>query len=87
MLLNAQLAMGYLRLYRVAFIEGRYGGGKTSLAFRMAHDLLRSGQYRYLLSNVKSVWTDALDTVVPRDGYFLDAAGFCGQTRSIHSGQ
>ena len=66
-------ALAYCKLYRVVWMGGRYGGGKTALAFRLAHDLLKNHGYRYLLSNVKSVWTDDPKKIVLRDGQYADA--------------
>jgi hypothetical protein len=63
----------YIKMYRVAHIDGRYGGGKTSFAFRCAYELLTRGGYRYLFSNVASVWNDNPDEIVMRDGRYVDA--------------
>lgn len=63
------------RNYRVVFLGGRYGGGKTALAFRLAYELMqnRSFGFRYLLSNVRSVWNTPPSAVELRDGVFADA--------------
>jgi hypothetical protein len=63
----------YIKMYRVAHIDGRYGGGKTSFAFRAAYELLTRGGYRYLFSNVASVWNDNPELVLMRDGRYVDA--------------
>lgn len=73
MLLGGQLVVGMLQTFRVAWISGRYGGGKTALAYRLAYELLNSGFSRYLLSNCRSVWRDDPRDVVLRDGRYLDA--------------
>lgn len=57
-LINASVALGYLKTYRVVHIDGRYGGGKTALAYRLAYELLEQGFAKYLVSNVKSIWND-----------------------------
>lgn len=72
-LFNASTMMGYVRTYRVVWINGRYGGGKTSLAFRIAHELVEKSGYRYIISNVKSVWNENPADVVLRAGKWVDA--------------
>jgi len=57
-LLMAEGLIGICSTYRVVHIAGRYGGGKTSLAFRLAYELLSSGQSRYLYTNIPCVWAD-----------------------------
>lgn len=59
--------------FRVIWIMGRYGGGKTSLAYLLADALFKTGKYRYLLSNSRSVWTDNPENVVLRDDKHVDA--------------
>lgn len=66
-LMNHYLTMKYILDKRIVYIGGRVGGGKTSLSFRMAYDLMQSGQFRYLLSNLKSVWTDDIEDVTMRE--------------------
>lgn len=70
---GASIAMQYLELYRVCYIGGRPGSGKTSLAFRMAYELYKRGFVRYIISNCRSVWSEPLERVVLRDGKFVDA--------------
>lgn len=70
---NANNLLYYARNYRVAYLGGRFGGGKTSLCFRMAWELVRMFKFRYILSNVKSVWNDDPEKVVLREGKFVDA--------------
>jgi len=79
MLWGAEIALSMVAAYRIVHIDGRMGGGKTSLAFRLAYELLggRYG-YRYLLSNCPSVWCDKVSDVVLRqneagDAQYLDA--------------
>lgn len=56
MLLGAGRFLDLVDAYRLVYIAGRFGGGKTSLAFKIAEFYLQRG-YR-LLSNVRSVWND-----------------------------
>lgn len=65
--------LNYTRNYRVLFVDGRYGGGKTSLGFKLAEELCRKFGFRYILSNVECVWNTPLDEVVLRDGRYIDA--------------
>jgi len=55
-LIGEERVLGILESYRLLWIEGRFGGGKTSLAFRLARPFLERG-YR-LLTNIRSVWAD-----------------------------
>lgn len=76
---------GLLETFRVLTFDGRYGGGKTSLAFYCAEYLLKTGRFRYLLSNTPSVWTDNPNDVVLRpdeEGQptFLDAVIILDET-------
>jgi hypothetical protein len=89
MLAGAATTLGYLKNYRIATIEGRFGGGKTSCAFRLAYELVQQGHARYIVSNVASVWNDDPEAVLPDDEYkrnvviILDEAGiFLEDTRA-----
>jgi hypothetical protein len=90
-LFNASALIGYLRTFRVLWVGGRYGGGKTALAYRLAHELLSIGASRYIISNVRSVWNDKMSSVRIRrvEGRFfvdtvliLDEAGLFLRTSS-----
>ncbi len=59
-----------LNQYRVAWMGGGYGTGKTLLCFELAYELVLSGRYRYILSNCNSVWTDNPEIVKVRDDIF-----------------
>jgi hypothetical protein len=72
MLFGHNLMMRMINDYRVVYIGGRYAGNKTSLAFRLAHELLKSGKYRYIVSNIHSVWNQPLDKVELRNGQWAD---------------
>lgn len=76
--INAANVMRLIRNYRVLFIGGRFGGGKTSLAFRIAYDLKIKGDVRYIFANTHSIWNDNPDDVVLRENdngkkQFVDA--------------
>jgi hypothetical protein len=68
MLIGGERVLGILESYRLCWIGGRFGGGKTSLAFRLAQPFLERG-YR-LLTNIRSVWADD-----PSDIDFVDDYG------------
>lgn len=72
-LISASNLMNYANTYRVVYFSGRFGGGKTSLAFRLAFEMVKRYNYRYILSNVRSVWSEPFENVVLRDGKFIDA--------------
>lgn len=59
--------------FRIVWVQGSYGGGKTLLAFQLAWELYQTGRYRYILSNCNSVWTDNPEQVVLREESFVDA--------------
>lgn len=60
--------------YRIIWIGGRYGGGKTLLAFLLAYELLNRFGLRYLFSNCLSVWNDDPNWMQQREGQWCDAA-------------
>lgn len=62
-----------LNAFRVCWVMGRYGGGKTSNSLLLAHELYQTGKYRYILGNFNSVWTDNPETVELREGRYVDA--------------
>lgn len=64
--------MGMVRTYRVLWINGRYGGGKTALAFQIAAELLKSGHVRHCISNVRSPLRDIPEKIELRDGILAD---------------
>jgi hypothetical protein len=61
MLIGGERVLGILESYRLCWIGGRFGGGKTSLAFRLAQPFLERG-YR-LLTNIRTVWADSPDDI------------------------
>lgn len=75
MLFRHESLVHAVRNYRVCYLGGRYGGGKTAFSFRLAYELMtnRAFGFRYLLSNVGSVWATAPERVVLRDGVWADA--------------
>lgn len=60
--------------YRIVWLSGRFGGGKTLLAFVIAYLLLNKYGLRYLFSNCLSVWNDDPNTMKLREGRLCDAA-------------
>lgn len=61
MLINGDEIYNVIQAYRLVWISGRFGGGKTSLAFYLSKYWLDKG-YR-LVTNGASVWSDELDNV------------------------
>jgi hypothetical protein len=55
-LVGAGAFTGIISSYRLLWISGRFGGGKTSFAYALAEEYLKQG-YR-LVSNNRSVWAD-----------------------------
>lgn len=60
-LINASPLIGIVKSYRLVWISGRFGGHKTSFAYKLAEEFLKDG-YR-LISNNRSVWTDDLEKI------------------------
>lgn len=73
MLINVDPFLTAIRNYRVVHLGGRYGSGKTALAFMLAYELLTKYKYRYLFSNTDSVWNDDPSDFFLRDGVHADA--------------
>jgi hypothetical protein len=61
MILNGSHIIDLVRDYRLCWISGRYGAGKTLFAFEIAEQFLERG-YR-LISNTQSPWNDDWDKV------------------------
>lgn len=61
MLLGADQILKIIHNYRLVWIAGRFSGGKTSLAMRLAQEFLEH-EYR-LITNNKNVWNDDLETI------------------------
>lgn len=72
-LIMADNILNYARNYKVVFVDGRYGSGKTSFAFILAYELSKRFGFRYILSNVASVWTTPLEDVQLREDRYIDA--------------
>lgn len=73
MLIRGAPILQMVNQFRIVWIQGSYGGGKTLLAYQLAHELYKTGRYRYVLANSNSVWTDNPEKVVLRDNSFVDA--------------
>lgn len=61
MLVNASGFVQTVWGYRLLWIMGRFGGGKTSLAYRLAQEYLDQG-YRLITNNL-SIWADRLEDI------------------------
>lgn len=59
--------------FRVVHLWGRFGGGKTALAHYLAYQLMLRFKFRYILSNIVSVWRDDPADVFLADGKTVDA--------------
>lgn len=59
--------------FRIVHLWGRYGSGKTALAWLLAYELMLKFKYRYILSNVQSAWADDVKDVFLADGLTADA--------------
>lgn len=71
--INSDPFMTAVRQFRLLYIDGRYGGGKTALAFRIGYELVMTYKYRYLLSNTLSVFNDDPAKVYLREGVEANA--------------
>ena len=70
-LVNAGSLMELVKSYRMVWIGGRFGGGKTSLSYVIAEHYLRQG-YR-LVTNNRCVWADDTNNVQLEDAGKLKA--------------
>lgn len=64
-LIGGGLAMSVIEGQHMVWIDGYQGSGKSSLAVRIAHDLLRRGYVKYCISNIPIVFADELEDVIP----------------------
>lgn len=65
----AENLYGMIKAYRIVWISGRFGGGKTSLALELARSFLKEGYH--LISNIRTVWRDDLVDVVADEKFSL----------------
>lgn len=63
--------LNLVRTYRTLWMTGNYGGGKTSLCYRIAWDLVANYDYKYLLTNCSDIWSDNFGSVSFDDDNFL----------------
>lgn len=63
MLLNSFVTEMNLQAYRLCWINGRFGSGKTSIAYMLCKNYLDKG-YR-LITNNRCVWADTMEDVKP----------------------
>lgn len=61
MFIGAGAFLPLVNMYRLVWLSGRFGGGKTLMAFAIAQQYLERG-YR-LVTNARTVWADAPDSV------------------------
>ena len=73
MLVNHQTIMRYITEHRIIHIDGRFGGGKTALAMRLALELVENYGFRYIFTNFNCVFNDVLDAVELREDKYVDA--------------
>lgn len=73
-LYGAANVLDVTHLFKVCWIKGRYGGGKTILAWRLAYELYRQGKIRHIVSNCRSVWADSPLDIQVAEGRYLDTA-------------
>lgn len=59
--INIEPFEGIISSYRMLWIGGRFGGHKTSLAYKLAERYLKKG-YR-LITNNRSVWADDIEKI------------------------
>lgn len=69
---GVNLLLNQITSRRVCAIQGHYGTFKTSLAFRLAIELVEKYGYRYIVSNCYSNITDDMRDVVPDDKGRID---------------
>lgn len=73
MLIGHSGLMYGLKVSRIAKIDGRLGGGKTSLAFRLGYECLKLGISEILTANVSNVWNVFPDEWILDDKKKLNA--------------
>lgn len=61
-LIGAGSFLAAVQNYRLCWISGRFGGGKTSLAFYIAGTVWAAKGYR-IVTNTKSIWADDFETM------------------------
>lgn len=90
-LINGTPIVFLLRGYRVAHLAGRFGSGKTALAYRLAYELLEHHGFRYILSNCEDVWSDRPEDIVLRpdakgDPTYMDAVVILDEAGIVFEG-
>jgi hypothetical protein len=76
-MLSGGVFLGTLRNFRIAWIGGRYGGGKTAISVRLAYEFYQKGWCKHILANFPCVLATDLDKLDElRDCFIiLDEAG------------
>lgn len=70
-LLGFEIFYSLLRAYRVVWLRGRFGGGKTSLAVMLSAKLLADGYINCVVSNVPCTFSIELDKVKEDEGWAI----------------
>ena len=71
MLIGADVVIDEILSTRLVWITGMNRTHKTALAYRLAHELMRSGKFNYIVSNVPDVWSTPVESVVPENKIYL----------------
>lgn len=72
MLLGHSLIMQQIRDFRIVGIEGRYGSYKTALAFRLAYELVKTGEFRHVVANLPNAFQSDFKDIHLRDNELGD---------------
>lgn len=62
-LINAETFVNLVEVYRIIWIKGRFGGGKSALAYRIAYELVKKGFCKHILSNIQDVWSSSFEDI------------------------
>lgn len=73
MLQGHDLALRWINENRMVHLDGVFGSGKTALAFRLAYELWKNYNYRYVVTNIQSPWNEDLENIQLRENKFVDA--------------
>lgn len=72
MLIGADVVIDEIIGSRLVWITGMNRTHKTALAYRLSHELMRTGKFRYICSNVPDVWSTPPEDIKPIDKLYLD---------------
>lgn len=71
--INGETFLALLANYRILWVKGGFGGGKSALAYKVAYELVKSGQFKYIVSNIKDIWSDPVESIEWSENDTLDA--------------